>query len=55
MKQPDDRRRIQHMLGHATEALEMVLGRERSDLESNRQLSLALVRLLESWGKRRAA
>jgi uncharacterized protein with HEPN domain len=39
------------MLDYATEALHMVLGRERNDLESNRQLSLALVRLLEIVGE----
>ncbi|MCZ7664276.1 MAG: hypothetical protein M5U22_15700 [Thermoleophilia bacterium] len=32
MKQPDDRKRVQHMLDYATEALDMVRGRERNDL-----------------------
>ncbi|MHB0980115.1 MAG: HepT-like ribonuclease domain-containing protein [Thermoleophilia bacterium] len=51
MKQLDDRRRLQHMLDYATEALDMLRGRERSDLELDRQLSLALVRLLEIVGE----
>ena len=51
MKQPDDRRRLQHMLDHATEALDMVRGRERNDLELDRQLALALVRLMEIVGE----
>jgi uncharacterized protein with HEPN domain len=51
MKQPDDRRRVQHMLDYATEALDMVRGHERGDLEPDRRLSLALVRLLEIVGE----
>jgi Uncharacterized conserved protein len=39
------------MLDYATEALDMVRGRERSDLELDRQLTLALVRLLEIVGE----
>lgn len=39
------------MLDYATEALDMVRGRERGDLEPDRQLSLALVRLLEIVGE----
>ena len=39
------------MLGYATEALDMVRGRDRSDLEQDRQFSLAVVRLLEIVGE----
>lgn len=43
--------RFQHMLDHAKEALEMIKGKSRSDLESNRQLELSLVRLVEIIGE----
>jgi hypothetical protein len=43
--------RFQHMLDHAKEALEMIKGKNRSDLESNRQLELSLVRLVEIIGE----
>jgi len=39
------------MLDHAREAVEMARGRKRSDLESDRQFNLALVRLLEIIGE----
>lgn len=39
------------MLDHVSEALDMVRGRRRADLESDRQFSLALVRLLEIVGE----
>lgn len=39
------------MLDYATETLDMVRDRERGDLERDRQLSLALVRLLEIVGE----
>lgn len=48
---PDDRRRLQHMLDHAREALELVSGKQRDDLQSSRVLSLALVRLMEIVGE----
>jgi uncharacterized protein with HEPN domain len=39
------------MLDHAVEAFEMARGKSRSDLDSDRQLNLALVRLLEIVGE----
>lgn len=41
---------LRHMLDHAQEAVDMVRGRDRGDLDKDRQLSLALVRLLEIIG-----
>ncbi len=43
--------RVRHMLDHAREAVEMTEGRSRSDLDADRQLNLALVRLLEVVGE----
>ncbi|MBI5197642.1 MAG: DUF86 domain-containing protein [Nitrospirae bacterium] len=43
--------RLRHMLDHAREAVEMVKGRVRSDLDTDRQLNLSLVRLLEIIGE----
>ena len=40
-----------HMLDHATEALVLTQGRTRADLDSDRLLELALVRLLEIVGE----
>jgi uncharacterized protein with HEPN domain len=39
------------MLDHAREAVAMVRGRKRTDLDSDRQFNLALVRLLEIVGE----
>ena len=38
---------VHHMHDHAREAVEMVQGRARPDLDTERILNLALVRLLE--------
>jgi uncharacterized protein with HEPN domain len=43
--------RLRHMLDHAREAVAMVEGRSRADLDRDRQLNLALVRLLEIIGE----
>ena len=43
--------RVRRMLDHAREAVEMTEGRSRSDLDADRQLNLALVRLLEVVGE----
>jgi len=43
--------RLRHMLDHAREAIALVRGKARSDLDSNRILNLALVRLLEIIGE----
>lgn len=42
---------VRHMLDHAREAADMVRGRSRADLDMNRQLNLALVRLMEVIGE----
>jgi uncharacterized protein with HEPN domain len=43
--------RLCHMLDHAKEAAVMVRGRARAQLDSDRQLNLSLVRLLEIVGE----
>jgi uncharacterized protein with HEPN domain len=42
---------MQHMLEHAREAVELLAGRTRQDLDQDRLLSLALTRLLEIVGE----
>jgi uncharacterized protein with HEPN domain len=51
MTQHDDRPRLCHMLDHAREAVQMVQGKTRVDLEGHRMLELALVRLIEVVGE----
>jgi uncharacterized protein with HEPN domain len=51
MSRHDTTVRLRHMLDHAREVLEMARGRVRADLDSDRQLNLALVRLLEIMGE----
>lgn len=51
MSQHDDDIRLRHMLDHAREASQMIQGRTRSDLDTDRQLNLSLVRLLEIVGE----
>ncbi len=46
-----DRVRLDHMLDHAREAITLTRGKTRADLDSDRLLSLALVRLLEIVGE----
>ena len=46
-----DRIRLDHMLEHAREAIKLTRGKSRTDLDSDRVLSLALVRLLEIVGE----
>ena len=43
--------RLRHMLDHSREAVELAAGKKRSDLDADRQLNLALVRLLEIVGE----
>jgi uncharacterized protein with HEPN domain len=43
--------KLRHMLEHAREAVAMVRGKTRADLDTDRQLNLALVRLLEIIGE----
>jgi uncharacterized protein with HEPN domain len=51
MSRRDAAVRLRHMLDHAREAVEMARGKTRSDLDSDRKLNLALVRLLEIVGE----
>ncbi len=51
MPRDRDRIRLLHMLEHAREAIRLVEGRSRRDLDTDRVLSLALVRLLEIVGE----
>lgn len=51
MTQHDDMVRLRHMLDHACEAAEFVRNKSRNDLDTDRVLSLALVRLLEIVGE----
>jgi uncharacterized protein with HEPN domain len=43
--------RLRHMLDHAREAVAMTSGRTRGELDTDRQLNLSLVRLLEIVGE----
>lgn len=43
--------RLRHMLEHAREAVEICRGRCRGDLDADRLLNLALVRLIEVVGE----
>ena len=43
--------RVRHMLDHTKEAAAMARGRSRTDLDTDRQLNLSLVRLLEIVGE----
>ena len=51
MPQHDDIVRLRHMLEYGREALDLIKGRQRADLESDRTLELALTRLLEVVGE----
>ena len=51
MTQHDDRTRLRHMLTHAEEATQMARGHTRVELDSDRQLNLSLVRLMEIVGE----
>ncbi len=42
---------VHHMLDHSAEAWGMVQGRSRADLDTDRMLNLALVRLMEIVGE----
>ncbi|NQT86537.1 DUF86 domain-containing protein [bacterium] len=51
MSRRDDTISLRHMLDHALEAVELTRGRHRDDLDADRLLNLALVRLLEVIGE----
>jgi hypothetical protein len=47
MSQHETLLRLRHMLDYAREAITMAAGHTRADLDADRKLNLALVRLLE--------
>lgn len=51
MTQHDDVTRLHHMLNHAREAVELLSDKSLEDLEADRVLQLALVRLVEVVGE----
>jgi len=51
MSRHDNGTSMQHMMDHSREARELIQGKDRSDLDSNRVLLLALVRLMEIVGE----
>ncbi|MFH1741277.1 MAG: HepT-like ribonuclease domain-containing protein [bacterium] len=51
MTRDNDLVRLRHMLDHAIEAVDMAEGHSRYDLDDDRQLNLALVRLVEIVGE----
>lgn len=53
MTRHDDKVRLHNMLEHAQEAVSFVRGKNRRDLDSDRVLELALVRLVEVVGEKR--
>jgi len=46
-----DRMRLTHMLKHSSEAMDYIAAKQRTDLDEDRLLQLALVRLLEVIGE----
>jgi uncharacterized protein with HEPN domain len=51
MSRHEDDIRLRHMLDHAREAVAMASGRTRGELDTDRQLKLSLVRLVEIVGE----
>lgn len=51
MSRHEDELRLGHMLDYASEAVEMCRARTRADLDSDRMLNLALVRVVEVVGE----
>jgi len=51
MSQREGDIRLRHMLDYSREAVALLAGRTRGDLDADRQLNLALVRLLEIVGE----
>ena len=51
MTQHNDIIRLRHMLDHAKEAVELITGKQKTELQRNRVLELALVRLVEIVGE----
>jgi uncharacterized protein with HEPN domain len=51
MPKHNDEVSLRHMLEHAREAVALVAGKSRADVDASRMLSLALVRLIEIGGE----
>jgi len=51
MSEHDDRLPMHQMLEHARDAVEMIQGRDRAELRTNRMLQLALVHLVQIVGE----
>ncbi len=51
MSHHDDMVRVRHILDHTREIVEFMRDKKRADLETDRILSLALIRLLEIAGE----
>ena len=51
MTQHNDMIRLQHMLDHAKEAADLIAGKDKTELQHNRVLELALIRLVEIVGE----
>ena len=51
MTRHTDQSRLRHMLDHAVEAVDLIRGQTRADLDADRKLNLALVRLVEIIGE----
>jgi uncharacterized protein with HEPN domain len=51
MREPDDRTAVRHMTEAARKIVRFAAGRKREDLDSDEQLCLSLVRLLEIIGE----
>jgi len=51
MPKHEDSVPLQHMLDHAKEAVDMIAGKKRADLDRERMLELSLVRLIEIIGE----
>ncbi|MBU4272748.1 MAG: DUF86 domain-containing protein [Planctomycetes bacterium] len=52
---PDDLTRLRHMRDAAKEALDFANGKQRADLDKDRQLALALLKSIEIIGEASAA
>jgi uncharacterized protein with HEPN domain len=51
MTQHNDSIRLCHMLDHAKEALDLIADKKKKELQHNRVLALALIRLVEIVGE----
>lgn len=51
MTRHDDMIRLRHMPDHAKEAVDLIAGKDKTELQHNRVLELALIRLVEIVGE----